>query len=61
MNALRRVGRDPFWDDGTGARRARTRRRVVSMLALAIAIVASGLTAALWIRQLAPIAEQLLG
>jgi cytoskeletal protein RodZ len=61
MNALRRSGRDPFWDDGVGARRSRTRRRWVSRLALAIAIVASGLTAALWIRELVPLAEQLLG
>lgn len=41
--------RDPFWDDGVGARRARTRRRRISRVALAIAIVAVGLTAAVWI------------
>jgi hypothetical protein len=61
MNALRRSDRDPFWDDGIGARRSRTRRRWVGRLALAIAIVAAGLTAALWILELAPAAGQLLG
>lgn len=61
MNALRRSDRDPFWDDGIGARRSRTRRRWVARLALAIAIVAVGLTAALWILELMPAAGQLLG
>jgi hypothetical protein len=60
MNTLRR-GRDPFWDDGVGARRSRTRRRWISRLALAIAIVAVGLTAAEWILELVPDAGRLLG
>jgi hypothetical protein len=60
MNTLRR-GRDPFWDDGVGARRSRTRRRWISRLALAIAIVAVGLTAAVWILELVPDAGRLLG
>ena len=51
-----RHARDPFWDDGTGARRTHRRRRVESVLAMAIAIVACGLTAALWLRTLAPLA-----
>lgn len=31
--------RDPFWDDGRGARRARIRRRIVRSLVVVIAIV----------------------
>jgi hypothetical protein len=31
--------RDPFWDDGRGARRARIRRRIGRYLVAAIAIV----------------------
>jgi hypothetical protein len=53
--------RDPFWDDGRGARRTHRRRQVEGFLALALAIGACGLTAAMWLRQLAPVAEQLLG
>lgn len=54
-------GRDPFWDDGQGARRLRTKRRVVGNAAFAVAIVACGLTAAMWARELIPVAERLLG
>jgi hypothetical protein len=54
-----RHARDPFWDDGRGARRTHRRRRVESFLAMAIAIVACGLTAALWLRTLAPVAATL--
>ena len=61
MNTLRRAGRDPWWDDGTGARRARGRRRAVSVTALIVAIVACGLTVAVWILQLVPTAGRLLG
>jgi hypothetical protein len=60
MNVLRRT-RDPWWDDGTGARHARTRARVVGGTALALSIVACGLTLAIWMRQLLPVAERLLG
>jgi hypothetical protein len=31
--------RDPFWDDGRGARRARIRRRVIKSLVAVIAII----------------------
>lgn len=49
--------RDPFWDDGTGARKTQRRLKVEGFLALAIAIVACGLTAALWLLTLAPLAS----
>mgnify|MGYP000566002409 CR=1 FL=1 len=50
-----RTGRDPFWDDGQGARRARTRQRIAGSVAFAVAIVACGLTAAAWMSRLAPL------
>ena len=34
-----RSGRDPFWDDGQGARRLRLRKRITGNVALMIAIV----------------------
>lgn len=47
--------RDPFWDlEGTGARRARRRRKAVGLLAFAVAVAACGLTTAAWLRMLAP-------
>ena len=49
--------RDPFWDDGTGARRSHRRVRIESFIAFSIAIVACGLTVALWLRLLAPLAK----
>ena len=51
--------RDPFWDDGKGARRHQRRLRVEGLLALALAIIACGVTAAVWLRTLAPLAAQL--
>jgi len=51
--------RDPFWDDGTGARRSHRRIRIEGFIALSIAIVACGLTVALWLRTLAPLATGL--
>jgi hypothetical protein len=51
--------RDPWWDDGTGARQTHRRRRVEGFIAIAIAIVACGLTVALWLRTLAPLANGL--
>jgi hypothetical protein len=48
--------RDPFWDDGRGARQTHRRVRVEGIIAMAIAIVACGLTVALWLRTLAPLA-----
>lgn len=49
--------RDPFWDDGTGARRSHRRIRIEGFIAMVIAIVACGLTVAVWLRTLAPLAE----
>jgi hypothetical protein len=58
MLHLRRT--DPFWDmDGKGVRRDRTRRRFVGGVALAIAIVACGLTLAAWLQELQPVIRQL--
>ena len=48
-------GRDPFWDDGQGAVRTRRHHQVEGAVALAIAIAACGLTAAMWLRTLAPL------
>ena len=55
IGRLRR--RDPWWDDGTGARRSHRRIRIEGFIALSIAIVACGLTVALWLRTLAPLAS----
>ena len=50
------AARDPFWDmDGHGVKRDRKRGRILGMLALATAIAAVGLTAAVWLRELAPV------
>jgi hypothetical protein len=51
--------RDPFWDDGRGARRRNLVRRMEAQLALAIAIVACGLTLAAWLQTLLPVVRQL--
>ena len=58
IGRLRRA-RDPFWDDGTGARRMQRRSRIEGVIALGIAIAACGLTAAMWLRTLAPYAHGL--
>ena len=47
--------RDPYWDDGKGARRRNIRLRVESVVALALALTACGLTAAMWLRQILPV------
>jgi hypothetical protein len=47
------IPRDPF--EGTGARRTHLRLRIEGAFALALAIGACGLTAALWLRTLAPL------
>ncbi|HET9756023.1 MAG TPA: hypothetical protein VFP66_05950 [Candidatus Limnocylindrales bacterium] len=53
---IARLGRrDPFWDDGKGARRRQLRLRVEGLLAIALAIAACGLTAAMWLRQILPV------
>lgn len=49
--------RDPF--EGRGARRTHLRIRVEGIFALGLAIGACGLTAALWLRTLAPLAHSL--
>jgi hypothetical protein len=54
---LRLKARDPWWDDGQGARKTRTRKRLIGHSAFAIAVVACGLTAAAWIQVVAPFLE----
>jgi len=45
----RQDGHDPFWDlDGTGVRRTRMRRRIVSGIAFLTALAACGATAFAW-------------
>jgi hypothetical protein len=46
--------RDPFWDDGRGARRRHLRLRLEGILAFALALGACGLTAAMWLREILP-------
>jgi hypothetical protein len=48
---------DPFWDEGKGARRTQRRVQFEGLLAIAMAIIAVGVTAAVWIRLLAPLAD----
>ena len=50
---LFRHGRDPFWDDGVGARQAHHRERIESFIAFGLAIAACGLATAMWLRTLA--------
>lgn len=54
------AGHDPWWDDGVGAKRTRLRRRLVTTSAFVAAVAACGLTTAMWLRQLAPLADGLL-
>ena len=42
--------RDPFWEDGKGVRRDRTRQRIVGSIAFVLAIGACGITTAAWLR-----------
>jgi hypothetical protein len=49
------IPRDPF--EGRGARRTHLRLQVEGVVALALAIGACGLTAALWLKTLAPFAK----
>jgi hypothetical protein len=60
MQAIRGASHDPWWDDGRGARRARTRRKIVGTVALGISIVACGLTTAAWIQQIFPSVQHLI-
>jgi hypothetical protein len=53
---IARLGkRDPYWDDGKGARRRNRRVRFEASLALALALMACGLTVAMWLRQVLPV------
>ena len=56
MSTRSRGSRDPFWDDGQGARQAQRRHRIEGFVALGIAIVVCGLTVVMWLRTLAPYA-----
>ena len=49
-----RSGRDPFWDDGQGARQTRSRQTRIGSAAFAVSIIACGLTAAAWVRLILP-------
>jgi hypothetical protein len=59
---LRRIGRgrDPFWDDGVGARQRNRRVVVEGVVAFSLATVACGVTAALWFELLAPFVARFL-
>jgi hypothetical protein len=59
MTVRLRRPRDPFWDEGKGARRTQRRVKLEGLLAIAMAIVACGVIAAFWLRLLAPLASQL--
>jgi hypothetical protein len=56
---IRRLGtlRDPF--EGQGAIRTHRRLRIEGVLALGMAIAASGMTTAVWLRSVAPLADRL--
>lgn len=56
MNPFARIG-DPY--EGTGAKRRAVRVRIEELLALGMAIVATGLTAAVWIQFLSPLGRVL--
>ena len=51
--------RDPF--EGRGARRRNIRIQIEGAIAIALALAACGLTAAMWLRTLAPLAGIKLG
>jgi len=51
------IRRDPF--EGTAAYRKRLRLQAEGLVALALAIAACGITAAVWIRTLAPVLDRL--
>jgi fructose-1,6-bisphosphatase/inositol monophosphatase family enzyme len=50
------IPRDPF--EGSGAYRKRLRLRTEGAIAIALAIVACGLTAAMWLRTVAPLFDR---
>ena len=53
----RGLRRDPF--EGTGAYRKRLRLQAEGLVALALAIIACGMTAAMWIQTIAPLVDRL--
>jgi hypothetical protein len=57
MIGRRGIPSDPF--EGRGAKRRELRLRVEGFIALALAVSACGLTAAMWLRTLAPLAGRL--
>jgi hypothetical protein len=52
-----RLGSPRYSFEGKRARRTHLRLRVEGIIAIVLAIVACGLTAALWVRTLAPLAK----
>ena len=50
--------RDPF--EGSGAHRTRLRLRIEGFIAFTLALAACGITAAMWLRTLAPMFERSL-
>ncbi|OGO58678.1 MAG: hypothetical protein A2Z32_06815 [Chloroflexi bacterium RBG_16_69_14] len=58
IGRLRRP-RDPFWGDGRGARQTQRRLRLEGLVALSLAIVACGVTAAMWLRTLTPLVDRI--
>jgi hypothetical protein len=50
-----RLRHDPWWDDGRGARRTRTRQRVTATAAFALAVTSCGIMTAMWLRLLVPL------
>jgi hypothetical protein len=55
MALFSRSHRDPFWDDGAGARRRNTRLRATSLAAFVLATTACGIASAMWVRILLPL------
>jgi hypothetical protein len=53
--------RDPFWDDGVGARGRNRRVWAESLFAFGIAVTACGLTLAMWIHSFGPMVRGLTG
>lgn len=52
-----RLGSPRYSFEGKAARRTHLRLRVEGLIAIVLAIVACGLTAALWLQTLAPLAK----
>jgi len=54
-----RKRRDPFWDDGVGARGRNHRYLIESVMAFTLAVIACGLALAMWIRPLVTLVDPL--